>query len=320
MPFRLTPTGPFSFRRCPRWASIWAQQRHARVTHFAVPALVILLVLPFTAALAQTATEPRSAPTPPGDVAPEQGEPSGVSQCPSPERLGFEVTGQIHRDHVGFTQGLEVVDGHLVESTGAYGGSTRLNVIDPSGQVTTLVDRGAEVFGEGLTVLGSEVFQLTWMDHRVLVYDLTGRLLREMTNPHDGWGLTNDGSRLIFTDGTSSLFYASSVDFTIIGVVTIRIGGLPLEHVNELEFVEGRIFGNVFGEDIIVRLDPHTGCVDGYLDLGFLRGLMSDEERAAISRDPNYVLNGIAYDGAHGRLFVTGKNWPMIFVGRLRTP
>jgi glutamine cyclotransferase len=289
------------------------------MTRFGLASLLVSAILPFATALAQMAAEPRVVPTLPADAAPAQGEASRLAQCPPPERLSFEVTGQIGRDRIGFTQGLEFENGRLLESTGAYGSSTRLDVIGPSGQVATLIDHGTEVFGEGLTVLSGEVFQLTWKDHRVFVYDLSGRLLREMANPRFGWGLANDGRRLIFTDGTPALFYANPVDFTILGSVPIRIENLPVEHVNELEFIEGKIFGNVYGEDIIVRLEPQTGCVDGFLDLSFLRGLMSEEERAAISRDPNHVLNGIAYDAVHGLLFITGKNWPMIFVGRLRT-
>jgi glutaminyl-peptide cyclotransferase len=290
------------------------------MTRFVHAALVVLATLPFAAALAQRADEPQVIPRLLADTAPEQGAASELARCPSPEKLAFEVTGRIGRDHVGFTQGLEFENGRLLESTGAYSGSTNLNLIDQSGQVTRLANHGTKVFGEGLTILGGEVFQITWMDHRVFVYDLSGHLLREMNNPYFGWGLTNDGRRLIFTDGTSTLFYASPIDFTIIASVPISIGDLPLEHVNELEFLNGKIFGNVFGTNVIVRLDPQTGCVDGFLDLSFLRGLMSEEERAAISRDPNYVLNGIAYDSARELLFLTGKNWPMIFVGRLRTP
>jgi glutaminyl-peptide cyclotransferase len=290
------------------------------MTRFVLGALVVLATLPFTAALAQRADEPQVIPRLLADTAPEQGAASGLARCPSPERVAFEVTGRIGRDHVGFTQGLEFESGRILESTGAHGGGTNLNVIDQSGQVTSLVNYGTKLFGEGLTILSGEIFQLTWMDHRVFVYDLSGHLLREMNNPYFGWGLTNDGHSLIFTDGTSTLFYASSVDFRITASVPIRIRDIPLEHVNELEFLNGRILGNVFGTDVIVRLDPKTGCVDGFLDLSFLRGLMSEEERAAISRDPNYVLNGIAYDSARELLFLTGKNWPMIFVGRLRTP
>ena len=124
-----------------------------------------------------------------------------TNACSEPTRMRFDVTGKITRSEIGFTQGFEVRDGMLYESTGRIGGTTKLNTISFAGQVTRLNDIGLSVFGEGLTILKDEIFQLTWQDHKVFVYDLTGKRKREMTNPRDGWGLTNNGTDLIFSDG-----------------------------------------------------------------------------------------------------------------------
>jgi glutamine cyclotransferase len=127
--------------------------------------------------------------------------------------MRFEIVNKIVRSQLGFTQGLEFRDSQMYESTGLVNGTTRLNTISPTGEVKTLVDRGKTVFGEGLTILNDEVFQLTWQDHDVFVYDLDGKLKRRMRNPRDGWGLTNDGTRLIFSDGGESIYYADPRSF-----------------------------------------------------------------------------------------------------------
>ena len=135
--------------------------------------------------------------------------------CREPTTLRFNIAGKIVRSAIGFTQGLEFRDGKLYESTGRIGGTTQLNVISLTGQVTTLADQGIAVFGEGLTILKDDVFQLTWQEHDVFVYDLAGKLKRKMQNPREGWGLTNDGTNLIFSDGGPSFYYADPKTFAI---------------------------------------------------------------------------------------------------------
>jgi glutamine cyclotransferase len=236
--------------------------------------------------------------------------------CVEPTPLRFELAGKITRSETGFTQGLEVRDGVLYESTGRIGGTTKLNTISLAGQVTTLTDQGIAVFGEGLTILKDEVFQLTWQDHKVFVYDLAGKLKREMVNPRDGWGLTNDGTNLIFSDGGASIYYADPRTFEIKKAVKLRstregdITGL-----NELEFVGGKLYGNIFTTRLILRLDPASGCIDGIADLNILWREMGAEELAQLN-DADNVLNGIAYDAKTGRFYLTGKRWKSIFVGR----
>lgn len=238
--------------------------------------------------------------------------------CREPTPLRFEIAGKIERSELGFTQGLEVRDGQLYESTGRIAGTTRINVISFDGQVRTLTDLGTTVFGEGLTILNDQIYQLTWQDHQVFVYDLAAKRQRAMRNPREGWGLTNDGSSLIFSDGGPSFYYVDPQTFAVRRTVKVRstrpgdIVGL-----NELELVRGRLYGNIFTTWSIVRIDPASGCIDAVADMRGLRDRMSADEKALIDTDSgNYVLNGIAHDNATGTFYVTGKRWKSIFSGR----
>jgi glutaminyl-peptide cyclotransferase len=236
--------------------------------------------------------------------------------CREPTTLRFDIVSKITRSEIGFTQGLEVHDDGLYESTGRIGGTTRLNWISLDGKVKQLTDLGTIVFGEGLTILNDEVFQLTWQEHKVFVYDLEGTLKREMHNPREGWGLSNDGTDLIFSDGGPSFYYADPRTFAIRKSVRIRMNRPgDVEGLNELELVGGKLFGNIFTTRAIVRLDPESGCIDGIADLSPLWQAMSPQERAEIDTLES-VLNGIAYDSKTGLFYLTGKLWKTIFTGR----
>jgi glutaminyl-peptide cyclotransferase len=236
--------------------------------------------------------------------------------CREPTTLRFDIVSKITRSEIGFTQGLEVHGDELFESTGRVGGTTRVNVISPDGKVKRLTDLGTTVFGEGLTILNDEVFQLTWQEHKVFVYDLDGELKREMRNPREGWGLSNDGTDLIFSDGGPSFYYADPRTFAIRKSVRIRMNRPgDVEGLNELELAGGKLFGNIFTTRIIVRIDPGSGCIDGIADLGVLWQAMSPQERAEIDTSES-VLNGIAYDSKTGLFYLTGKFWKTIFAGR----
>jgi glutamine cyclotransferase len=238
--------------------------------------------------------------------------------CREPTPLRFEIASKIERSELGFTQGLEVRDGQLYESTGRIAGTTRINVISFDGQVRTLTDLGTTVFGEGLTILNDQIYQLTWQDHQVFVYDLAAKRQRAMRNPREGWGLTNDGSSLIFSDGGPSFYYVDPQTFAVRRTVKVRSTGPgDIVGLNELELVRGRLYGNIFTTWSIVRIDPASGCIDGVADMRGLRDRMSADEKALIDTDSgNYVLNGIAYDNATGTFYVTGKRWKSIFSGR----
>ena len=244
---------------------------------------------------------------------------AGAQECPRPANLRFEVTGKIVRSEVGFTQGLEWRDGKLFESTGAIGNHSGLSTIAPDGKVTKLRDDGTRYFGEGLTILNDELFQLTWQERDVFVYDLAGKLQRTMKNPREGWGLTNDGTSLIFSDGGPSFYFADPKTFAITREVKIK-SDKPgdVQGLNELELVDGKLYGNLFMTLTIVRIDPATGCIEAKADMGALWRSFTDADKKQVTADENNVLNGIAYDKASGNFYVTGKRWRTIFVGKFR--
>lgn len=240
-----------------------------------------------------------------------------AADCARPKDLRFEVTGKIVRSEVGFTQGLEWRDGKLFESTGAVGGHSGLNTIAPDGTVTRLRDDGTRYFGEGLTIFNDEIYQLTWQEHEVFVYDLAGQRKRSLRNPREGWGLTNDGTSLIFSDGGPSFYFADPQTFAItreVKIKTDRPGDVI--GLNELELVDGKLYGNLFQTNTIVRLDLASGCIEAVAGLGALWRVMTPEDKKQVTSSEQNVPNGIAYDRASGLFYVTGKRWRTIFVGK----
>jgi glutamine cyclotransferase len=242
-----------------------------------------------------------------------------AADCPRPATMRFEVTNKIVRSEVGFTQGIEWRDGKLYESTGAVGDHSGLDTIAPDGTVTKLRDDGTRYFGEGLTILNDEIFQLTWQEHDVFVYDLAGQLKRKMRNPHEGWGLTNDGTSLIFSDGSPSFYFADPKTFAITREVKIRTDKPGETHgLNELELVDGKLYGNLFLTLTIVRIDPASGCIEAKADMGALWRAFTDADKKQVTSSEQNVLNGIAYDKATALFYVTGKRWRTIFVGKFQ--
>lgn len=239
-----------------------------------------------------------------------------AADCPRPVPLRFEVTGKILRKEVGFTEGLEWRNGKLYESTGPIGGTSGLNVIAPDGTVTNLVNQGTRVFGEGLTILNDEIFQLTWTDRVVHVFDLAGTLKRTMHNPRQGWGLTNDGQSLIFSDGGPSFYFADPNTFAVTRDVKIKSdNSIEIRGLNELELVDGKLYGNLYRTETIIRIDPELGCIEARANMHSLWRAFTDDDKTQTTEVGN-VLNGIAYEQASGLFYVTGKRWRTIFVGR----
>jgi len=242
---------------------------------------------------------------------------AAAEKCPAPKNLTFQVESMIRRDTPGFTEGLEVHDGALYESTGNFFGDSRINRIDPkTGHVTALVNAGKSYFGEGMTVFAGKLYQMTWREHRVFVFDQNMRKLPELSNPREGWGLTHDDKELIASDGSSRLFFLSPQDFGTTRVLTVRSQGREVRNLNELEYVQGAIWANVFETWNVVRISPVTGCVEARADLMPLRAQMTTMDRQAIDEDNNFVPNGIAYNPAGGKFTITGKYWPMLFTGQ----
>jgi len=227
-------------------------------------------------------------------------------------QLSYEVVNSYPHDRTSFTQGLVWNDGGFYESTGQYGSSKLRRLEFPSGHVAREIDLSPELFGEGLALIGNRLIQLTWKSHRGFVYDRdTFQLSREFSYDTEGWGLTYDGTNLILSDGSSDLFYIDPASFKVIRKLSVKLNDRPIRELNELEFIEGEIWANVWQTDLVLRIDPQTGSVKSYLDL---KGILAPSD----SRGDENVLNGIAYDPEHKRVFITGKLWPRIFEIRVK--
>lgn len=224
----------------------------------------------------------------------------------------YEVVASYPHDPQAFVQGLVWHDGGFYESTGLYGRSSLRRVAFPSGEVQQQIALADDLFGEGLALVGERLVQLTWRSGRGLVYDrATFGLLGEFAYHTEGWGLTYDGMSLIMSDGSDVLTILEPDSFQPLRTLPVTIDGRPLRMLNELEWIEGEIWSNVWQTDQIVRIDPKTGRVTSVLDLA---GLLPAELRTG-GED---VLNGIAYDPAERRIFVGGKLWPRLFEIRVR--
>ena len=227
---------------------------------------------------------------------------------------GFEVVHAYPHDPTAFTQGLVFRDGLLLESTGRSPSTIRKVRLE-DGVVLQRRQLDPAYFGEGLTVLGDRVLTLTWKDGKGFIWNPeTLQPEGEFVYAGEGWGLTHDATRLILSDGTPSLRFLDPVTLTETGRVPVTLQGRPLGQINELEWIDGEVFANIWQTDFIVRIDPATGRITGVIDLSTLM-----PDRSGL--DPtDAVLNGIAWDPVGRRLFVTGKNWPTLFEIRLTGP
>ena len=224
---------------------------------------------------------------------------------------GYEVVRTFPHDPGAFTQGLVYRDGFFYEGTGLNGQSSIRRVALETGEVLQIRRIEDRYFGEGIALVGDQLVQLTWQSGIGFVYDRqTFAPVRSFTYRGEGWGLTYDGTRLIMSDGTPTLRFLDPKTFAVIGRLAVRDGNRPVDDLNELEVVRGEIFANVWGTDRIARISPKTGAVRGWIDLA---GLLPPAEAAGTD-----VLNGIAYDAAGDRLFVTGKLWPRLFEIRVK--
>lgn len=229
-----------------------------------------------------------------------------TSRMPSTPVFGYQIVRSYPHDSGAFTQGLVYLDGHLYEGTGLNGRSSIRKVRLETGEVLQIQNLDAQYFGEGIAVWRDALIQLTWQSGVGFVYDrATFKRTKTFTYRGEGWGLTHDGKRLIMSDGTPWLRFLDPVSLQEVGKLQVKDAGAPVDDINELEFVKGEIYANVWNTDRIARIAPATGRVTGWIDL---KGLLGARESAAAD-----VLNGIAYDAAGDRLFVTGKLWPRLF-------
>jgi glutaminyl-peptide cyclotransferase len=220
----------------------------------------------------------------------------------------YEVIHTYPHDPEAFTEGLFYLNGFLYESTGLEKQSSIRKVRLETGQVVQKINVPPQYFGEGIVNWKQHLVSLTWKSQIGFVYDLaTLKVERKFSYPGEGWALTQDGKRLIMSDGTPDLRFLDPDSLRETGRITVTYDGQPVRNVNELEWVNGRIYANVWETNVMLIIDPNRGDVTGVVNLA---GLLSPAQKPS---GPDGVLNGIAYDAAHDRLFVTGKNWPTLF-------
>ncbi|MBS0331604.1 MAG: glutaminyl-peptide cyclotransferase [Proteobacteria bacterium] len=228
---------------------------------------------------------------------------------------GIEVRHVYPHDPGAFTEGLFYLNGDLFESTGIQGQSNVRRVRLSDGAVLQQRAIDPELFGEGIVNWGSEIVSLTWRDHIGYRWDRKTLTQKKAFHyPGEGWALTQDGKHLIMSDGTAFLRVLDPMSFKALRRIKVTADGAPVDQLNELEWVKGEILANIWQTSRIARIDPATGHVKAWIDLSSL----PETQGAGVNSDA--VANGIAYDAAHDRLFVTGKNWPHLYEVRLTPP
>ncbi|WP_027877006.1 glutaminyl-peptide cyclotransferase [Meiothermus cerbereus] len=221
---------------------------------------------------------------------------------------GFRIVGTYPHDPQAFTQGLIYHQGFLYEGTGLYGQSSLRKVELKTGRVLQSRVLPQKYFGEGITLFQNRLYQLTWQNQEGFIYDLNFNPVGRFTYQTEGWGLTHDGQRLIMSDGSAQLFFLNPRTLRPERTLTVRAGGQPVTRLNELEYIQGRIWANIWMTHRIAIINPQSGNVEAWLDLTGLSLLAQ-----ARNPNPDAVLNGIAYDSQNQRIFVTGKLWPFLF-------
>jgi glutamine cyclotransferase len=223
-----------------------------------------------------------------------------------PEELSAEVVNSYPHSKTSYTQGLEFFEGQLYEGTGGMGrtgGESRISLVDyKTGEILNKKVLDDTYFGEGITVFNQRIYQLTWQQNKCFVYDLEDfSLVNEFAYTGEGWGMTNNGKSLIMSDGTERLYFRNPKTFALEKTIEVYSNSGPIQQLNELEFIDGKIFANVYQTDNIVVIEPSTGAVESIIDLSLI---------ALEYRKGGEVLNGIAYNKETKEIFVTGKNWP----------
>ncbi len=226
----------------------------------------------------------------------------------TPKMYSYKIVNTYPHDEKAFTQGLEFYRDTLIESTGQKGASYLRKFDYKTGFAYKQVNMEPEFFGEGITVIGGKIFQLTWQDMTGFIYD-ANTLRQEKTFRYDhkveGWGMTNNGTHIYFSDGTEKLWILDPATQKIVDYVNVYTGGTKITSINELEWINGKIYGNIWQKDVIAVIDPATGAVHGAVDLSALRKQVSSTNAE--------VLNGIAYNPKTRTIFVTGKYWDKMF-------
>ncbi|MFN5649459.1 MAG: glutaminyl-peptide cyclotransferase [Sphingobacteriales bacterium] len=242
-------------------------------------------------------------------------EESDVSDVPEAPAIPYTILNAYPHDTSAFTQGLEFYKGQLYESTGLEGRSTLRTVDLKTGAVKQLHKLAPKEFGEGITVLNDTLYQLTWENHIVFVYEpKTLKLIRQMTWNGEGWGITNNGKSLILSDGSDKLYFCQPSDLKLEKVLSVTDHLGPLNNLNELEYVNGSIYANRIEYNYIVKINPSNGFVTGKLDFTDILKKYAKIDLTYIQTNPHgAVLNGIAWNPENKKMYITGKLWPLLF-------
>ena len=232
---------------------------------------------------------------------------SATPQVVEPTLYTYEIEAEYPHLRTSYTQGLQFINGELWEGTGEYGNSRILRTDLATGKILASRENSKDEFGEGITVLGDKIYQLTWLNGKLHIYDkATLRHLATHTYKGEGWGLTTDGEKLYMSDGTNYIRVLNPETLAQERRFGVTLRGESLQYLNELEWIDGKIWANVYTTDHIVIINPENGVVEGVIDLS---GILPEKEQDSRTD----VLNGIAYDKATKRIFVTGKNWSKLF-------
>jgi glutaminyl-peptide cyclotransferase len=287
-----------------------------RLRHSLVAALVLLVFGMGALSVCQrSASKPAEAADTPHQSSPKtmntQSNATATTTLDALPVYGVEVLNSYPHDPKAFTQGLCFYNGELYESTGQYAESSLRKVDWQRGTVVKSVKVPSEFFAEGMVVLDNRIYQLTWRENTCFVYDAaTFKLLRSHSYYGEGWGLTTDGTHLIMSDGSNMVRFLDKdslkVQKTLYVTATLGAAQVPVKNLNELEFIDGELYANIWFSDSIARINPQTGKVTSWIDM---RSVGTPQDR----RDPNNVLNGIAYDPKRKLLLVTGKLWASLY-------
>lgn len=231
----------------------------------------------------------------------------------SAPQISYNIVNIYPHDTTSYTQGLQLYNGKMYEGTGDYEKSALLITDYKTGKAEKKHPIGSQkIFGEGITIFNGKIYQLTWQNNVVYVYSVSNidKPEKTFTWPYQGWGITHNGTDLIISDGSANLYFVNPDDFKVKKRITVTEDGVPMDSLNELEFIDGFVYANVYQDDFILKIDPADGKVAGKLNLS---GIIEKHAPDFIPEPGDEVLNGIAYDSAGKKLFITGKRWPKLF-------
>jgi len=235
---------------------------------------------------------------------------STINTIAAPANISYNIVASYPHDTSSYTQGLIWQNNNLYEGTGLEGESHLLKVDLKSGKPEQSISLDPSVFGEGITIFNDKIYQLTWQTNKVYAYDQkTFKKIKEFTWEHEGWGLTHNDKELIITTGDSNLYFVDPETFKLLRIVGVTDNNGPVGNLNELEYINGFVFANIYLTDYIIKIDPANGHVIGKLDLS---GLL-EKSGKQVDKERGYVLNGIAYDSTKNSFYITGKKWPVLY-------